>query len=52
MRLNARQQVEKIVRSYLDLDESSTQVTTLNANDVDSLMAELAELVIKTAKSR
>lgn len=50
MKLTARRQVEKIVRTYLDLDESNTQVTTLNCNDVDSLITELAELVAKAAK--
>jgi hypothetical protein len=52
MKLTPRQKVERVVRTYFDLDDSGTQVTTLNANDVDSLMAELAELVIKAAKSK
>jgi hypothetical protein len=43
----ARQQVEQVVRSYLDIDEDGCQVTTLNVPDLDSLVTELAELLTK-----
>jgi hypothetical protein len=45
----ARQQVEQVLRSYLDLDEVGCQVTTLNVPDLDSLITELAELLEKAS---
>jgi len=52
VKTTAKQQVEKIIRTYLDLDEDNTQVTTLNCNDVNGLIDDLALLVTKAAETK
>jgi len=43
------QQIRKIVTRYLSLNEYSEQMECLNANDVNSLITELAEASNKRA---
>lgn len=47
LKLTTEQKIDRLVRDVLDLDAEGCQVTPLNANDVDSLIAALVELHTK-----